>query len=109
MEFKPLFLLIEDNLIDQIVTQQLLKKVFHVEEIIIANNGKEGIEWLQDNKTGFLVPCKDVHALSEKIQFLLSNPSKALAMGREGRIVVEQRFNADRHVSRLIELFEGAR
>ena len=51
MEFKPLFLLIEDNLIDQIVTQQLLKKVFHVEEIIIANNGKEGIEWLQDNKT----------------------------------------------------------
>ncbi|PXY43250.1 response regulator [Flavobacterium hydrophilum] len=51
MEFKPLFLLIEDNLIDQIVTQQLLKKVFHVEEIIIANNGKEGIEWLEENKT----------------------------------------------------------
>jgi CheY-like chemotaxis protein len=51
MEYKPLFLLIEDNLIDQIVTQQLLKKVFHVEEIIIANNGKEGIECLEKNKT----------------------------------------------------------
>ncbi|GGE95453.1 response regulator [Flavobacterium limi] len=50
MEFKPLFLLIEDNLIDQIVTQQLLKKVFHVEEIIIANNGQEGIEWLNTYK-----------------------------------------------------------
>lgn len=50
MEFKPLFLLIEDNLIDQIVTQQLLKKVFHAEQIIIANNGQEGIEWLNNNK-----------------------------------------------------------
>ena len=50
MEFKPLFLLIEDNLIDQIVTQQLLKKVFHVEQIIIANNGQEGIEWLNTYK-----------------------------------------------------------
>ena len=50
MEFKPLFLLIEDNLIDQIVTQHLLKKVFHAEQIIIANNGQEGIEWLNNNK-----------------------------------------------------------
>ncbi|MCI9843437.1 two-component system response regulator [Flavobacterium pectinovorum] len=50
MEFKPLFLLIEDNLIDQIVTQQLLKKVFNADEIIIANNGKEGIQWLNENQ-----------------------------------------------------------
>jgi CheY-like chemotaxis protein len=51
MEYKPLFLLIEDNLIDQIVTQQLLKKVFNVEQIIITNNGQEGIEWLKNNKS----------------------------------------------------------
>lgn len=50
MEYKPLFLLIEDNLIDQIVTQQLLKKVFNAEQIIIANNGQEGIQWLNSNK-----------------------------------------------------------
>lgn len=49
MEFKPLFLVIEDNLIDQLVTKQLLKKVLDVEPIFIANNGKEGMHWLVIN------------------------------------------------------------
>lgn len=49
MPVKPIFLLIEDNLIDQLVIKQLLKKVLSVEEIYITNNGKEGIEWLLDN------------------------------------------------------------
>lgn len=46
MQIKPVFLVIEDNLIDQLVIKQLLKKVLDIEEIIIANNGKEGIQWL---------------------------------------------------------------
>ncbi|QGK75310.1 response regulator [Flavobacterium sp. SLB02] len=50
MEPNPIFLVIEDNLIDQLVISQLLKKVLHVEQIIIANNGKEGIEWLTTKK-----------------------------------------------------------
>ncbi|WP_316634455.1 response regulator [uncultured Flavobacterium sp.] len=50
MELKPLFLLIEDNLIDQLVTKQLLKKILGVEDVIIANNGKEGIQWLNNNR-----------------------------------------------------------
>jgi len=49
MPAKPVFLLIEDNLIDQLVINQLLKKVLHVEEIYITNNGKEGLEWLLNN------------------------------------------------------------
>ncbi|PIF33265.1 response regulator receiver domain-containing protein [Flavobacterium sp. 9] len=50
MELNSLFLLIEDNLIDQLVTKQLLKKVFSIEQVSIANNGKEGIQWLNNNK-----------------------------------------------------------
>ena len=60
MEYKPLFLLIEDNLIDQIVTQQLLKKVFNVEQIIITNNGQEGIEWLNNNNNQPLIILLDI-------------------------------------------------
>lgn len=44
------FLLIEDNLIDQLVMKQLLKKVLNIDLIYIANNGKEGIQWLNNNK-----------------------------------------------------------
>ena len=46
MQPKPIFLIIEDNLIDQLVITQLLKKVLEIDQIVIANNGKEGIEWL---------------------------------------------------------------
>ncbi|MHC0442917.1 response regulator [Flavobacterium sp. 3-210] len=47
---KPAFLLIEDNLIDQLVIKQLLKKILFVDEIYIANNGQEGLYWLENNK-----------------------------------------------------------
>lgn len=50
MELKPLFLLIEDNLIDQLVTTQLLKKILSVDQVAIANNGKEGLQLLNANK-----------------------------------------------------------
>jgi FOG: CheY-like receiver len=49
MEPEYTFLLIEDNLIDQLVIKQLFKKVLSIEEIHVANNGKEGIEWLENN------------------------------------------------------------
>lgn len=42
------YLVIEDNVIDQIITSQLLKKVPGVQEVSIANNGKEGINWLHN-------------------------------------------------------------
>lgn len=55
MHLKPLFLVIEDNLIDQLVIQQLLKKVLEIDQIIIANNGEEGINWLRDQKKTSLI------------------------------------------------------
>ncbi|MGH2667028.1 response regulator [Flavobacterium sp.] len=45
-----IFLLIDDNAIDQLVTKQLLKKVLDVPEVNIANNGREGIQWITDYK-----------------------------------------------------------
>ncbi|WP_163410604.1 response regulator [Flavobacterium ajazii] len=50
MEPKADFLLIEDNLIDQLVAQKLLKKVLNIEQVIVANNGLEGLNWVTHNK-----------------------------------------------------------
>lgn len=46
---KYVFLLIEDNNIDQLVTSQLLKKSLGVSDINIVNNGLEGLNWLTTN------------------------------------------------------------
>lgn len=50
MEAENIFLIIDDNQIDQYVTSQLLKKKLDVTDINIANNGKEGIQWICDNR-----------------------------------------------------------
>ncbi|WP_264536511.1 response regulator [Flavobacterium sp. N1736] len=49
MEFKPVFLLIEDNLIDQLVITQLIRKSLD-SEVNITNNGEEGLEWLHNHQ-----------------------------------------------------------
>jgi CheY-like chemotaxis protein len=46
-------LIIDDNTIDQIVTKQLLKKTFGITDVSTANNGKEGIQWLNNHKMYF--------------------------------------------------------
>lgn len=50
MEHKPVFLLIEDNLIDQLVIKQLLKKFLDVTEVNITNNGLEALQWLSNHE-----------------------------------------------------------
>ncbi|MDA6072009.1 response regulator [Flavobacterium sp. AC] len=50
MESNTTFLLIEDNLIDQLIIKQLFKKVLNIDQISIANNGREGLEWINRNQ-----------------------------------------------------------
>ncbi|SHI64069.1 response regulator [Flavobacterium terrae] len=49
MKSDYVFLLIDDNSIDQLVTSQLLKKAVGTAEINIVNNGLEGLNWLNTN------------------------------------------------------------
>jgi len=46
METNATFLLIEDNLIDQLITTKLLKKTFDNFHFNVVSDGKEGMEWL---------------------------------------------------------------
>jgi len=49
MEVKPVFLLIDDNLIDQIVIKQLIRKSLD-SEVNITNNGREALQWLHNHQ-----------------------------------------------------------
>ena len=46
METNAAFLLIEDNLIDQLITTKLLKNTFGNFNFNVVSDGKEGMEWL---------------------------------------------------------------
>lgn len=49
MQTNEFILLIEDNLIDQLITTKLLKKKFENFQYHVVNDGKEGIDWLNAN------------------------------------------------------------
>jgi glycosyltransferase involved in cell wall biosynthesis len=63
-------------------------------------------DWLQDGKTGYLVPAKDISMLADRIASLLQDPHKAAAMGREGRRLAMGTFNKEAHFDRLLSIFE---
>lgn len=46
MKNNTAFLLIEDNLIDQLITTKLLKNIFDDFQFNVVGDGKQGIEWL---------------------------------------------------------------
>lgn len=50
MRAKPVFLVVDDNQIDQFIMVQLFKKVLNITEINITNNGDEGIKWICANR-----------------------------------------------------------
>jgi glycosyltransferase involved in cell wall biosynthesis len=63
-------------------------------------------EWLYDGETGFLLAPRDEAGLQEKINALIERPELAGQMGGKGRKAVIEKFSPERHVERLISVFE---
>jgi glycosyltransferase involved in cell wall biosynthesis len=62
-------------------------------------------EAVVDQLSGFLVPREDPAQLAEKILALLSDPDLRKRMGREGRRIVEEKFNVRITASRLLRVY----
>jgi colanic acid/amylovoran biosynthesis glycosyltransferase len=62
-------------------------------------------ELLQDGKSGFLVPERDVDVLAERLTYLIMHPEIWPKMGRAGRAYVEANYNIDKLNDRLVEIY----
>ena len=62
-------------------------------------------EIVRDNKSGFIVPERDVDALAEKLLFLVEHPEIWPEMGRAGREHVEANYDIDKLNDRLVEIY----
>jgi CheY-like chemotaxis protein len=63
MKLNLRILIIDDNLIDQIVTKQLLKKQLHLPSIEVVDSGKKALQWLANYKkepNDFLILLLDI-------------------------------------------------
>ncbi|KFF09610.1 response regulator [Flavobacterium hydatis] len=92
MEFKYVFLLIEDSDIDKLVIKQLLKKVLDVTNVNAVNNGKEGIEWIINYRKSFnqsLVILLDIQMpIMNGFEFLLAYDKLSADLKYETQIFV---------------------
>jgi glycosyltransferase involved in cell wall biosynthesis len=60
-------------------------------------------EIVEDGGSGWLVPVGDGAALLTAIEALLADPERARAMGRRGRAIAEERFDAAENTRRVFD------
>ncbi len=66
----------------------------------------EGIEdFVEHGKTGMLVKPRDVDSLVEALDFLLSHPEEAKAMGERARKVVLENYTWEKNAQKTIEVY----
>ncbi len=64
-------------------------------------------EIIQNGKSGFLVPERDVDALAEKLAYLIEHPEIWPEMGRAGRTHVEANYDINKLNDRLVEIYRN--
>jgi colanic acid/amylovoran biosynthesis glycosyltransferase len=63
-------------------------------------------ELVEDGKSGFIIPEKNVDALVEKIIYLIEHPEIWPQIGSAGRAHVEANYDSDKLNDRLVEIYQ---
>ncbi|MGJ8666532.1 MAG: glycosyltransferase [Patiriisocius sp.] len=71
---------------------------------VIAFNSGGIMDTIADNKSGFLVPEKDIVKLASALEILINDPDKRYLMGKYARSWIEKNFNLDKILAKNIEL-----
>lgn len=67
----------------------------------------EGVEdFVENSKTGLLVKPKDVNSLVGAMDYLLSNPDEARAMGKRARKIVLENYTWEKNAEKTIEIYK---
>jgi glycosyltransferase involved in cell wall biosynthesis len=70
---------------------------------------KETIDHTAGKVNGFTIPVKDAASLASKMEYLITNPSVLIEMGKNGRILAEEKFDVEKVNTHMIEIFESGR
>jgi glycosyltransferase involved in cell wall biosynthesis len=73
---------------------------------VLATRVGANAELVEAGRTGLVVPPGDPQALADGLIQLAADPGAAAAMGRAGRVRVEQRFSLDAMVAAYERVYE---
>jgi len=63
-------------------------------------------ENVTDGVDGWIVPVRDVAAMTDKLRFMLDHPDTVRAMGAKARETALRDFNLDRFASATVEVYQ---
>jgi glycosyltransferase involved in cell wall biosynthesis len=72
---------------------------------VICSDFPFWVEILEGYECGFIVDPMNINEINNAMQRLIDDPELALKMGREGRKLVEDKYNWDREAKKLIALY----
>lgn len=73
---------------------------------LVTFNTEGAAELIRDGENGFIVPLKDVRKFSERLLYLLNHPETAGAMGKKGRGLVTNDWDAGTMVEAIDRLYK---
>jgi glycosyltransferase involved in cell wall biosynthesis len=74
-------------------------------KVVIGSNVGGICDQIIDGYNGFLVEPRNFEKIAEKILWAISNSEELKEMGMAGRRIVEQKFNIERRVDAIIEIY----
>ncbi len=75
---------------------------------VLATDVGGPAEIVEDGREGYLLPPHEPAAWAQAIRRLAASPERAAEMGLAGRRRVEGEFTIDRHVARMLAVYERA-
>lgn len=75
--------------------------------VILPDFAVEVAPIVKDTKCGLLVDPSDPNDIAEKIQMMISDPAALRAFGENGKAAVQDRYNWEAEVARLIEMYKS--
>jgi glycosyltransferase involved in cell wall biosynthesis len=80
-----------------------LEAMQYKKPIIATDTGTEVV--IEHDKSGFITPVKDYHAIAKKIEELIEDKHKAIKMGKEGNDILTQKYSFELFIKKHEELY----
>jgi glycosyltransferase involved in cell wall biosynthesis len=73
---------------------------------VVATRTNGGIDYIENGRTGLLCDIDNVEELSQKLEYLLSNPGIAVTMGKAGFEKAQAEFSEVSYVQRVVSMLK---
>jgi len=88
---------------------RVMMEAMAMERVLIGTDIPGIRKLIKDNKTGFLVGIKNPLQIAEKIDYIQDNVKESIKISKNARLLIKNKFSADKLAKEYVRLYEGLR